>query len=136
MRTCVQDTLFEAAHITSSFKALAIVESPDDEAALQRREEFLAELCSLTEDTLSALHPTQLVTLLWSCGRWLLVAAAAHLWSNLAAHLTYMQFSRAPHAGGHRMLLVLPVVSCALSRCCQAVPMVWCTGLATIRGSC
>lgn len=65
----LQDNLFEAAHITSSFKALAIVESPDDDAALQRREEFLAELCSLTEDTLSALHPTQLVTLLWSCGR-------------------------------------------------------------------
>lgn len=65
----MQDTLFEAAHITSSFKALAIVEVPDDEAALQRREEFLTELCSLTENALCALHPAQLVTLLWSCGR-------------------------------------------------------------------
>lgn len=67
--TSTQDRLFQAADITSSFKALASVDLPDDDAALQQREEFLTELCDLTASALSALHPAQLVTLLWSCGR-------------------------------------------------------------------
>lgn len=69
MRASMQDTLFEAAHITSSFKALASVDLPDDDASVQQRGEFLTELCNLTAGALSAMHPAQLVTLLWSCGR-------------------------------------------------------------------
>lgn len=61
--------MFEAASITSSFKALALVDQPDDDATRQQQAAFVRELCDVAAETLTALHPSQMATLLWSCGR-------------------------------------------------------------------
>jgi len=67
--SCLQDVFFEAANITTCFKALATVDQPDDDVSRAQQTAFLEELCSLAHGALPALRPSQLVTLLWSCGR-------------------------------------------------------------------
>ena len=73
-----QDALFEAANLTSCFKALAkeSAEQPDGSSNCHsgmpaaQQTEFLDELCEQVQACLLAFRPAQLVGILWACGRW------------------------------------------------------------------